>query len=150
MKRLTLIAAAALAAGLIACSQMSISDKDMGLSKSSPFDTQTPKAFTLDGTGVQGSAETAYLMPALVPHDTEKYQPISRDQNKCLTCHDRPGQKKKAGDKNDATPISPSHYVKAADGKLHVAGSRYNCETCHAPAANVPDLVGNTGPKPAR
>jgi cytochrome c-type protein NapB len=148
MKRLILIVAAGLAAGLIACSQMSISDKDMSLAKGSPLDPQpTPKAYTLDGSGAQGSAETAYLMPPLAKHDTAMYLPITRDDNKCLSCHDRPGAKKKAG---DPTPIPSSHYTKAADGKVRVAGARWSCEGCHASAANVPDLVGNTGPKPKR
>lgn len=144
MKRLILIVAAGLVTGLIACSQMSISDKDMGLAKGGAFDPQpTPKAFTLDGTGAQGSAETGYLMPALVKHDVDNY-PITRDKNMCLTCHDKPGAQKKAG---EPTPIAASHYAKMG-GKLQVSGAYYNCDLCHAPAANVPDLIGNNGPKP--
>ncbi len=150
MKRLTLIAVAGLVIGLVACSQMSVSDKDIGLVKGSAFDTQTPKAYVLDGSGATGTAEAAYGMPPLAPHDTDMYLPITRDKNMCLSCHDKPGAKKKAGDKNDPTPIPPSHYAKDASGKVQVAGSRYSCELCHASAANVPDLIGNTGPKPKR
>ncbi|MDR0247516.1 MAG: nitrate reductase cytochrome c-type subunit [Burkholderiales bacterium] len=148
MKRVTMIAAAGLfIMGLVACAQTSISDKSMGLSKTDAFDTPTPVAYTLDGSGAKGTAETAYLMPALSKHDNEMYLPITTDTNQCMACHDRPGQQKKAG---DPTPIPASHYTKAANGKQQVAGQRYKCHLCHAPAADVPDLVGNTGPKPKR
>jgi cytochrome c-type protein NapB len=46
--------------------------------------------------------------------------------------------------KGIATPIPESHYVKAEDGKLARSGARYNCTQCHAPQAEVSDLVGNT------
>lgn len=147
MKRLALIVASSLVIGLFACATQSIPDAQFGLVKGSAFDTLTPVAFTPDGSGAKGAAETAYLMPALSKHDNEMYLPITIDKNQCLACHDRPGQQKKAG---EPTPISLSHYVKAADGKQQVAGARYKCHLCHAPAADVPDLVKNTGPKPKR
>ena len=145
MKRLALIVASSLVIGLVACATQSIPDTQIGLSKGSAFDSQTPTAFTRDGTGATGAAEAAYGMPPLVPHAVEDYQPITQDKNMCIACHDRPGQTKKVGDPNDATPIPPSHY---AQGK--VSGAYYYCELCHSPAANVPDLVKNTGPKPKR
>ncbi|MDR0770207.1 MAG: nitrate reductase cytochrome c-type subunit [Burkholderiales bacterium] len=147
MKRLALIAASSLVIGLFACATQSIPDTQIGLAKGSAFDTLTPKAYALDGSGAGGTAEAAYLKPPLAPHAVDGYVPITLDKNMCQTCHDKPGAAKKAGDPT-ATP--PSHYTKGADGKQRLAGSRYNCELCHAPAANVPDLVKNTGPKPKR
>ncbi len=146
MKRLALIVASSLVIGLVACATKSIPDSQIGLSKGSVFETQTPTPFTRDGKGVTGAAEAAYGMPPLVPHAVENYQPVTQENNMCVTCHDRPGQTKKADDPNDPRPIPPSHYAQSKK----VSGAYYYCELCHAPAANVPDLVNNTGPKPKR
>ncbi|MDR2017075.1 MAG: nitrate reductase cytochrome c-type subunit [Burkholderiales bacterium] len=148
MKRLALIVASSLVIGLFACATQSIPDAQFGLVKGSAFDPPTPKAYMLDGSGAKGAAETAYLMPALSKHDNEEYLPITADKNQCLVCHDNPGAEKKAG---SPTPIPSSHYATAAAGsKPAVAGARYKCDLCHSAAADVPDLVGNTGPKPKR
>jgi cytochrome c-type protein NapB len=146
MKRLALIVASSLVIGLFACATQSTPDTQFGLVKGSAFDTLTPKAYVLDGSGAKGAAETAYLMPALSKHSNETYLPITPDKNQCLACHDKPGAQKKAG---DPTPIPSSHYATVA-GKQQVAGARYKCDLCHSAAADVPDLVGNTGPKPKR
>ena len=149
MKRLALIVAvSSLVIGLVACATQSIPDTQIGLAKGiTALESQTPKPFTLDGKGVKGAAEAAYLMPPSAQHEIAIYLPITLEKNMCQSCHDKPGAAKKAG---DPTPTPASHYVKAADGKQQVAASRYKCELCHASAADVPDLVGNTGPKPKR
>ncbi|MDR1529912.1 MAG: nitrate reductase cytochrome c-type subunit [Burkholderiales bacterium] len=150
MKRLTLIVVSSLIVGLVACATQSIPDSQIGLSKASVFETQTPTPYALDGKGAGGAAEAAYGVPPLIPHEIASYQ-TSRENNMCIACHDRPGQTKKVGDPNDPQPIPSSHYVSAKPGeKLRVSGANYHCELCHAPAANVPDLVKNTGPKPKR
>ena len=137
MKRLALIVASSLVIGLVACATQSIPDSQIGLSKGSVFETQTPQPYTRDGTGVTGDAVTAYGMPPLVPHAVDDYK-ITQDNNACVACHNPPGM-------GGAKPFPASHQ---AQGKL--SGAYYYCELCHAPAANVPDLVKNTGPKPAR
>lgn len=141
-----------LCAGLLAASATlaqpakPIGEASIGLSKGSVFDVPTPQPFTADGKGASGAARAAYGAPPLVPHSVDDYLPIGVDKNACIGCHDRPGSKKAKG---QATTMPPTHYVKT-DGKPRVSGDYYNCGLCHAPAAAVPDLVGNKAPKPAR
>jgi nitrate reductase cytochrome c-type subunit len=120
-----------------------IPDTQLGLSKTSAFETPTPTPFKLDGTGASGAAEAAYGMPPLIKHDISMYPPITVEQNMCLSCHNRTSGAAGAG---SATSIPATHY--ASGGNLKMA--QYGCLICHEPAANVPDLVINTGPKPAR
>jgi nitrate reductase cytochrome c-type subunit len=139
--------AATIVAGCGALSSRTILDRNLGLAKGSVFDTPTPVPFTLDGTGVTGAGKVAYGAPPLVPHPTDEYVPITTSRNACLACHDRPGAK---AEKGQGTPMPPLHYAKVTGGSPRLLGDYYSCELCHAPAANVPDLVGNEAPRPAR
>ncbi len=141
-----------LLAGLLAVGAASaqgtrpVPDADLGLAKGSVFDVPTPQPFSADGRGVTGAAKAAYGAPPLVPHAVDDFLPITADKNACVGCHDRPGAKKAKG---EGTPMPPLHYVKA-EGKPRLSGDYYGCGLCHAPAANVRDLVVNKAPKPAR
>ena len=150
MKRLILLLC--LQAGILTVSAASaqvakpVADSDIGLAKGSVFDVPTPQPFAADGKGVTGAARAAYAAPPLVPHPVDDYLPISADKNACAGCHDRPGAKKAKG---DATPLPVLHYVKG-EAKPRLSGDYYSCGLCHAPAADVRDIVGNRAPKPAR
>ncbi len=150
MKRLilTLCLTAGLATSCPAFAQAGkpIGDASLGLSKGSVFEVPTPQPFAADGKGATGAAKAAYGAPPLVPHPVDEFLPISADKNACVGCHDRPGAKKAKG---DATPLPALHYVRG-EAKPRLSGDYYNCGLCHAPAADVKDIVGNRAPKPAR
>ena len=150
MKRLilTLCLTAGLAASCPAFAQAGkpVGDASLGLSKGSVFDVPTPQPFAADGKGATGAARAAYAAPPLVPHPVDDFLPITADTNACAGSHDRPGAKKAKG---EATAMPPLHYVKGA-APPRLSGDYYNCGLCHAPAADVKDIVGNRAPKPAR
>ncbi|WP_420583556.1 nitrate reductase cytochrome c-type subunit [Ruegeria sp.] len=76
--------------------------------------------------------------PPLIPHSIEQYQ-IDTRTNQCLSCHDWT----KAGDRNAPT-LSMTHYLDREGRELdHIAGTRYFCNQCHVPQADVPALVDN-------
>jgi cytochrome c-type protein NapB len=120
-------------------------DDQMGLSKSSVFDDPTPSAFEYpDGFNGARVAPSYVGAPPQIPHNIDDFVPINADSNACARCHDKPariGQKKLKG---IPTSMPESHYVKGEDGKLTRAGARYVCTQCHAPQADVGDLIGNT------
>ena len=86
-----------------------------------------------------GGFERAYRQqPPLIPHKVEGYQ-ISVDNNACMSCHDWPGNAKVGAPK-----ISETHYVDRQGARLDkVAGTRYFCQQCHVPQADVKPLVSN-------
>jgi cytochrome c-type protein NapB len=126
-----------------------MSADEMGLSKTSVFTVPTPEAPTYP-TDLPGTAETlprAYpSAPPQVPHEVKSLLPITRDNNACLQCHNRPyliGQKIP---QSQPTPIPKSHYKEIDPGQTtgEVSGARFVCTQCHAPQAEVKPLVANT------
>ena len=89
--------------------------------------------------GKEGRMQRNYRQqPPLIPHSIDQYQ-IDLRTNQCLTCHDWT----KAGDR-DAPTLSMTHYLDRDGNELdHIAGTRYFCNQCHVPQADVPDLVEN-------
>ena len=124
-----------------------VADDKMGLSKTSVYDDPSPETFQYPQT--EPSAAVALprswdSAPPQIPHKTEAYMPIKTGKNMCVACHDKTAMIGKKKIKGLPTPMPESHYVKAEDGKLANSGARYNCTQCHAPQAEVSDLVGNT------
>ncbi|MEZ5824672.1 MAG: nitrate reductase cytochrome c-type subunit [Geminicoccaceae bacterium] len=77
--------------------------------------------------------------PPLIPHRIDGYE-IDLKVNKCLSCHDWPGNVEQGAPK-----VSETHYVSREGIALdHVARTRYFCTQCHVPQANAPALVANT------
>lgn len=144
MKRSTLLLAAVFAA-LAGCATTAIDDTQLGLSKSSVFDTAAPAPFAFDGPGAgQRAAPLAGSgMPPMISHPVGDYLPITASSNNCLGCHDRPQETGKPPAKGQPAAAPASHYAKGADGKLALAGANYNCMSCHAPQAGVKPLVDN-------
>jgi len=89
---------------------------------------------------VEGRMQRNYRQqPPLVPHSIAQYQ-IDLRTNQCLACHDWT----KAGERNAPT-LSMTHYLDRNGRELdQIAGTRYFCNQCHVPQADVPPLVDNT------
>ena len=122
-------------------------DDQMGLSQTSVFDDPSPPAFDYPATDPSASQTLPRAWdgaPPQIPHNIDDFVPISADSNSCVRCHDKPALMGKKKIKGIPTPMPASHYVKADDGKLSRAGARYVCTQCHAPQADVGDLIGNT------
>lgn len=127
-----------------------VDDSDIGLSKTSVFDSPEPEVFVYDDTRARYSTSMARAFPGAppqVPHEVESMLPITLDDNQCLECHDRPdeigGEAGRGG-----KPMDKMHYSQAGaegseDGWL-LSGMRYNCNQCHVPQAGVAPLVENS------
>jgi cytochrome c-type protein NapB len=132
-----------LAVAAVATGDEAIDELNMGLSKTSVFDTPTPEAFSYPDAkpGKNEMLPRAWEgIPPLIPHRVEMYLPIVASDNQCLDCHDRPQD---IGKKNPSKPpMSRAHYASA---KLdEVDGARFTCTQCHVPQADAPPLVGST------
>lgn len=76
--------------------------------------------------------------PPLVPHSIDHYQ-ITKDNNKCLTCHSWTRYKE-----TGATKISLTHFKDRDGAELaNVAPRRYFCTQCHVPQVDALPLVEN-------
>lgn len=127
-----------------------IGEASLGLSKSSVFDTPDPSAFEYPDTKARYSEalpRAFHGAPPQVPHETDSMLPITRGDNSCLECHDRPDEigvvEVKGG-----RPMDRGHYsVHGVEGEYEgwvLSGVRYNCNQCHVQQADVPPLVDNT------
>ena len=148
----TILAASVIAIlGACAIAGGSVSDADIGLSKTSVFNTPDPEVFAYDETRARYSKSMERAFPGAppqVPHEMLSMLPITLDDNQCLECHDRPeeigGEKGRGG-----SPMDKMHYSKfgakgSEDGWL-LSGMRYNCNQCHVPqATDVAPLVDNS------
>ncbi len=142
MKRKVLLLAALAAAG---CATTAIDDAQLGLRKSSVFETVAPAPFGFEGPGAGQATQplAGSGMPPMISHPVDAYLPITAKSNGCLDCHDQPQAIGKPVAKGQPASAPASHYAKGADGKLVLAGAKYNCMACHAPQAGVKPLVGN-------
>lgn len=127
------------------CATVAISDRDFGLAKGSVFDTATtaPFSFDDDAAGKTARPRPATGIPPMITHAVDEFLPLTLTKNECRDCHDKPAAIGKPVAKNKAVPAPASHYVKSAAGTLALAGSQYNCMSCHAPQAGVAPLIGN-------
>ena len=120
-------------------------DSQMGLSKTSVYDDPSPATFTYRDAdpGRSGTLPRAWPdAPPQVPHKMDLFLPLTMERNQCVICHDKPvmiGKKIKG----IPTPMSASHY-NVVDGKKVRSNARYICTQCHAPQAEVKNLVGST------
>lgn len=126
-----------------------IDDLNMGLSKTSVFDTPTPKPYQYNKSkaGKSKVLPRAYKgVPPLIPHKVSTYLPISPEDNQCLECHDKPNLIGKKNTKK--SPMSRDHYIDPRTGgdkmASEVVGARFNCTQCHVPQSSAPPLVENT------
>lgn len=142
-----LIGFAAIFAAACATSQSGpVADNAIGLSKTSVFEDPSPAVFEYPKT--EPSAATLLprswnSAPPQIPHKIEAFLPIKAEKNLCITCHDKPSLIGKAKVKGIPTTMPESHYD-TVEGKLVRNNGRHVCTQCHAPQANVAELVGNT------
>lgn len=144
MKPSPLLVAATLAV-LAGCATTAIDDRDFSLRKAGVSEVVSPAPFQLGSAKREPAPLPGSGMPPTIDHAIDDYLPIKLGKNDCLDCHDEPARIGQARNKDDATPMPRDHYAKAADGKLRVAGTQYNCLACHAPQADVAPLVANRG-----
>ena len=123
----------------------SLSDTELGLTKSSVFDTPTPPEVHANdkAPGEQPVLPRPYTgAPPRIPHAVDDFLPITVKDNACLGCH-------AANDKSPGapTPIPSSHYTdyRRAPERVEsqIAGARYVCVSCHVVKTDAPDLVDN-------
>ena len=125
-----------------------VSDDQIGLSKTSVFDTPAPDSWSYtnqDPENVERLPRAFPGAPPQIPHEVASMLPIKTDENLCVECHDNPRYIGKGY--QDKSPMPESHYAvkgeKYSDWKM--SGARFNCTQCHAPQAEgVKPLVGNT------
>lgn len=139
MKKFLLAALmACLAAGVFAQGK-TVTEREIGLSKTDPFETPIPQPYALEAGKLRA---TPLGTPPVIPHGVESYLPITATQNNCLLCHGLAADASKKAAKGQPQFVPPSHLTKGADGKPVLKGTQYDCMLCHAPQANVKPLTG--------
>ncbi|OJJ11264.1 ferredoxin [Alphaproteobacteria bacterium AO1-B] len=108
--------------------------------RSTPIDAPNRLGPDFKWEGKEGRMQRNYRQqPPLIPHSIAQYQ-IDTRTNQCLSCHDWT----KAGERGAPT-LSMTHYLDRDGNELdQLAGTRYFCNQCHVPQADVPPLVKNT------
>lgn len=125
----------------LAATVPSVRDRDLGLSKTSVFETPEPKPFVYQDDS--DPIAPAYVgAPPLVSHTVQDKLPITLQKNKCVGCHDI-GER----GRDDPPPIPKSHYYDLRNAptvkRAEIAGTRWVCTSCHVPQATSPPLVEN-------
>jgi len=141
---LVVIAVAGAVAGL-AMAGDEILEKDLGLSRTSVFETPEPAPYGYDGSASEIPPLSPLEVP-VIPHKTKDFERITLGRNRCMTCHLQPEMIGKAVPAGEPTPIPISHFRKDATGAAteELAGSRWVCTQCHVAQANTELLVGNS------
>jgi nitrate reductase cytochrome c-type subunit len=68
--------------------------------------------------------------PPPIPHPIDGYL-VTRQENNCLECHDRPQDIGRKRQKDAPVPAPASHYGGKLDAKPTLASSFFNCTSCH-------------------
>lgn len=157
MKALEILATLGLMAVTFACASAAdkgstdkaIDELNMGLSKTSVFDTPTPSVYTYSDAkpGYNDRINKAWdELPPQIPHRVEEFLPVVIEDNQCLDCHDVPKYIGKPFNmdrtKKSKSPMSKNHY--ASEDLDEISGARFNCMQCHVPLSNAKPLVENT------
>ncbi len=144
------ITAAILSLSASAVQDQAIPDDAIGLSKTSVFDVPDPAVFEYGkadpGTVGKRVDRSYHTAPPMVPHSIQDMVPIRQDFNLCKDCHAQPDLIGKKITQGMPVPAPVSHYANVKAGELYMG--RWNCTQCHAPQANVKNLVVNTFKKP--
>ena len=133
----------------------SVNENDLGLSKSSVFDTAAPSAFDYGGAAPGAGNELLPKSyddaPPQIPHSVVGLMPVTAKSNICIGCHVQPDNVGKKAEKGQPIPVPASHYNAPAFGKpaaglaptasKKLSGSRFVCTQCHAPQAKVDPIV---------
>lgn len=158
MKKHVLTICLIAAAGMTFSAQAdSVNENDLGLSKTSVFDSPAPDAFDYGGAGPGAGNEllkkSYHTAPPQIPHSVVGLMPVTAKSNICIGCHVQPDNAGKEVAKGAPIPVPSSHYAAPAFGKQaaglaptaskKLSGSRFVCTQCHTPQAKVDPLVQN-------
>lgn len=128
-----------------------IEDTEMGLSKTSVFETPEPQPvkYSEQFPGSNAVLPRAYPgAPPQIPHNIDSFKPITAKSNACIGCHNNPSQSGKEVPKGTPTPMPKSHYTdirhKPDTVRDEIVEARYVCTQCHVPQATAAALVDNS------
>ncbi|QWU80161.1 periplasmic nitrate reductase NapAB, small subunit, periplasmic diheme cytochrome c550 protein [Campylobacter novaezeelandiae] len=148
MKKKIFLVSTAAALFLVACGINSgISSEQIGLRKASLENENKVILADINYSAAQPGEASVYdrsyeNAPPLIPHSIEDLLPITKDNNSCLSCHD-----KAIATDVGATPIPPTHYYDFRHNKSMgdvISDTRFNCTQCHVPQSDAKPIVGNT------
>jgi cytochrome c-type protein NapB len=145
MKLLLKLVAIAVAVAGPAVAEDEIADRDLGLSRTSVFDTPEPAAYGFDGTAPVIPAMSDLDVP-VIPHEIRQFEKITVERNRCLKCHLEPDLIGQPVPEGEPTPIPADHYLgdPAASETPQLAGARWVCTQCHVAQSDTDPLVRNT------
>jgi cytochrome c-type protein NapB len=126
-----------------------IDELNMGLSKTTVFDTPTPQSFSYGTTEPKKSEVLPRAWdgaPPQISHRIDEFLPITAEDNQCLECHEIPKYIGKA--KKGKSPMPRDHYVdtRSSSDEMsdEIVGARFVCTQCHVPQSDAQPLVENT------
>lgn len=144
MRKTASLALATLIASIIGCASTSGPAPMRGAGVTAPDRAPEVKVYAskVPGVGEQNLIERTFVgQPPVVPHDIEKYIPITIEENACLECHVTDELRGKPMPKMGKSHFSASKKEK--DGSPAIEMSRFQCDTCHVPQADTQPLVTN-------
>lgn len=144
MNKTVSIAFATLIASIIGCASTSapVSMRGQDIPGVDPAPEVKQYSAKAPGAGEQRLITRTFLtQPPVVPHNIDKYIPITYEDNSCLECHISDELNGKKMPKMGVSHFSNTR--KEADGSPSVEMSRFQCDTCHVPQVDAPPLVEN-------
>lgn len=141
-KKTASLALATLIASIIGCASTVGPAPMRGADVTAPDRAPAVKVYgeKIPGVGQAHLIERTFVgQPPMVPHDVEKYVPLTMEENACLDCHitdELRGQK--------VPKIGKSHFsttIKKKDGSPAVEMTRFQCDSCHVPQVDAKPLV---------
>ncbi|MBZ7951924.1 nitrate reductase cytochrome c-type subunit [Campylobacter sp. RM9939] len=148
MKKKIILLSATATLFLVACGvNNGLSSEQIGLRKASLENENKVSLVEANYTNLQPGESTRFERsyenaPPLIPHSIADMLPITKDNNTCLSCHD-----KSIAKDVDATPLPASHYYdfrRNKSTKDSISDARFNCTQCHVPQSDAKPLVGNS------
>ncbi|MCH3752596.1 nitrate reductase cytochrome c-type subunit [Campylobacter coli] len=148
MKKKTILLGSVAIMFLVACALNSgVSSEQIGLRKASLENENKVALVDASFTALQPGESVLFERsfenaPPLISHTIEDMLPITKDNNTCLSCHD-----KAIATDVGATPLPASHYYDFRTNKTTgdaISDSRFNCTQCHVPQSDAKPLVGNS------
>ncbi len=70
--------------------------------------------------------------PPRIPHPIDGYL-VTRAENSCLECHDKPRDIGKKRAKGAPIPAPASHYADVKAAKPEISSQNFTCTDCHKP-----------------
>lgn len=144
MKKTVSLALAAILASIIGCASTTgpVSMRGANIDSADRAPENKEYSQKAPGVGEQRLISRTFVgQPPLVPHTTEKYEPITVDENACLECHISDELRGKKMPKMGTSHFSTT--FKEADGSPSLEMSRFQCNSCHVPQVDAKPLVDN-------